>query len=108
MWRKNILIYNISHITLIDSEPLRIRFDEIDGFISIYDGTRYLTLLGSEKYDTIYDRIRYLTCLKSNITHNSSYYFVKIEVASYDSLPIEKLLTLHNSVMRIKSVLKKR
>ena len=102
------MIYNISHITLIDPEPLRIRFDKIDGFISIYDGTRYLALLGSEKYDAIYDRIRYLTSLKSNITHNSSYYFVKIEVASYDSLPIEKILTLHNVIMRIKSVLKKR
>ena len=65
-------------------------------------------MLGSEKYDAIYDRIRYLISLKSNIKHNSSYYFVKIEVASYDSLPIEKILKLHNVIMRIKSVLKKR
>ena len=26
---------------------------KIDGFIRIYNGTRYLTLLGSEKYDAI-------------------------------------------------------
>ena len=32
---------------------------KIDGFITIYDGTRYLTLLGSEKYDAIYNRIKY-------------------------------------------------
>ena len=28
---ENNLIYDISHTTLIDSKPLRIRFDEIDG-----------------------------------------------------------------------------
>ena len=36
---ENILIYNISHKTLIDPKPLRSRFDKIDGFIRIYDGT---------------------------------------------------------------------
>ena len=38
---KSILIYDISQKTLIGSKPLRIRFDKIDGFIRIYDGTRY-------------------------------------------------------------------
>ena len=27
-------------LTLIHPKPLRIRFDKIDGFINIYDGTR--------------------------------------------------------------------
>ena len=63
---KNILIYDI---TLIGSKPLRIRFDKTDGFIKIYDGTRYLILFGSEKYDAIYSRIRYITSLKSSITY---------------------------------------
>ena len=39
--------------TLIGSKCLRIRFDKIDGFIRIYDGTRYLTLFGTKKYDAI-------------------------------------------------------
>ena len=43
------MIYDISYKTLIDPKPLRIRFDKIDGFVRIYDGTRYLTLFGSEK-----------------------------------------------------------
>ena len=34
----NILIYNILYKNLIDSKPLRIRFDKTDGFIRIYDG----------------------------------------------------------------------
>ena len=35
-------------------------FDKTDGFIEIYDGTRYLALVGLEKYKAIYNRIRYL------------------------------------------------
>ena len=46
---------------------MRIRFDKIDGFIRIYDGTRYLKLFDSEKYDAIYDKIRYLISLKNCI-----------------------------------------
>ena len=66
---KNILIYDISYKTLIDSKPLHTIFDKIDGFFRIDDGTRYLTLFGSEKYDAIYDRIRYLISRKSGITY---------------------------------------
>ena len=105
--KKSILIYGISYESLIDSKSFRFRFDKIDGFIRIYDGTRYLTLSGSEKYDAIYDRIRYLISLKSSITYIFSHYFAKIKLASYDSLPIEKVLTLHNVIIHIKSVLNK-
>ena len=38
---ENILFYDISQKTLIGSKPLHIRFDKIDLFIRIYDGTRY-------------------------------------------------------------------
>ena len=41
---ESVLIYGISYKTLIDPKSLRIRFDQTDGFIRIYDGTRYLTL----------------------------------------------------------------
>ena len=45
-----ILIYDISYKNLIDPKTLSIRFEKIDGFIRIYDGTTYLLLFGSEKY----------------------------------------------------------
>ena len=93
--------------TLIDSKPLHIRFDKTDGFIRIYDGTRYLMFFGSEKYDAIYNRIRYLLRLKSGEAYIFSHYFAKIEIDSYDSLPIEKRLTLYNVIIHIKSVLNK-
>ena len=41
---ENILVYNSSYKSLIDSKPLRISLGKIDGFIRAYDGTRYLTL----------------------------------------------------------------
>ena len=41
---ENILIYDISYKTFMGSISLRIRFNEIDGFIKVYDGIRYLVL----------------------------------------------------------------
>ena len=64
-------------------------------------------MFGTRKYDAFYDRIRYLISLKSSITYIFSHYFAKIKVDSYDSLPIEKTLTLHNVIILIKSVLNK-
>ena len=60
--------------TLIGPKPLRIRFDKTDGFIRIYDGTRYLVLFGPEKYYAIYNRIRFLISVKGSIT----YFFLKL------------------------------
>ena len=86
---------------------MRIRFDKINGIVTIYDGTRYLTLFGTKKYDAIYNKFRYVISLKSSITYMFSHYFAKIKVDSYDPLPLEKTLTLHKVVKIIKSVLNK-
>ena len=101
------MIYDISYKTLIDPKPLRRRLFKIDVIIRIYDGTRYLTLFGSEKYESIYNRIRYLIRQKSVITYIFPHYTAKVKVDSYDSLPIEKTLTLHNVIILIKSVINK-
>ena len=45
--------------------------------------------------------------LKTSITYIISHYFAKTEVDSYDSLLIEKMVTLHNVIIQIKSVLNK-
>ena len=101
------MIYDILYTNLTGFKPLRIRFDKIDRIIRIYDGTRYLTLFGTKRFDAIYDRINYFISLKSSVTYIFSYYFTKIEVDYYDSLPTEKTLTLHNVIILIISVLNK-
>ena len=68
------MIYGISFKSLIGPKFLHIRFDKIDGFIRIYDGTRHLTMFGSGKYDAICNRSRYLLMhyflsLKSSMSH---------------------------------------
>ena len=52
---KSILIHNTFCKTFMGAKPLHIRFEKIDGFIKIYDGTKYLILSGPERYDKIYD-----------------------------------------------------
>ena len=42
---------------------------------------------------------------KSCVTHIFSHNYVRIKINSYDSLPLEKTLTLHNVLIFIKSVL---
>ena len=51
------MINDISYKTVIGEKPSWIRFDKIDGFVRIYDKTRYLPLFGFEEYDAIYNRI---------------------------------------------------
>ena len=94
-----VFIYNILYKTLIDPKPLRIRYDKTDWFIR-------LTLFGSEKYNAIYNRFKYLISQKSSVKY-IFFEFAKIKVDSYDSLPIEKRMTLHNVIAHIRSVLNK-
>ena len=75
---------------LIDSIPFCIRFNNIDGFIRVYDGTRYLVLFVSEKYDFTYNRIRSFISVKSSITYVISHNYAKTKVDLCDSLPLEK------------------
>ena len=84
---KYVLVYNITYRTLIGDKRLHIGFDKIDGFIRVYDGTRYLVLFGGEKYDFIYNKIRYLIGVKSGITYVISNNYARIKVDSYNSLP---------------------
>ena len=84
---KNVLVYDISCKTLIDTKPLCITFNKADGFTTFYNGSRYLVLFGSEKYNAIYNRIRYLISLKSSITYVISHNYARIKI---DVLPLEK------------------
>ena len=92
---------------MIVIKPFCIRFDKVDGFIKVYDGTRHLVLFGPRKYNAIYNRIRYLISQKIGITYVFSHNYARIKIDSYDSLSLEKALTLHNVLILIKSVFNK-
>ena len=74
---ENILVYDISLKILIGVKPLRIRFNKVNGFIRVYDGTKYLVLFGDEKYYFIYSRIRHLMGIKSVVTYVISHNYEK-------------------------------
>ena len=104
---KNILVYDISYTAFTGVKLLHIKLIKVDRFIKVYDGTRYLILFGTEKYDVIYIRIRYLISEKSAITYVYSYNGAIFKIDSFDSLPLERTLTLDTVVILIKSVFNK-
>ena len=104
---KNIIIYDILDEAFMDPEPQLIRFDEIDGFIKIYYRIRYLVLRDYERYNVICDRIKYCISEKSGIIYSINHNFARIKTDSYNSLSIEKMLTFHNVIILIKSVVNK-
>ena len=99
------MIYDISYKTLIAAKPLRISFDKTDGFIEIYDGTRYLVLLSSEKHKAICNRITNL------ISPKTSHIFFRLFCENQSwflwFFAYEKILSFHNVIILIKSVLNK-
>ena len=74
----------------------------MNGFISVYNGTKQLVLFGPEKYDTIFSGIRYLIRVRNGITYIISHYYDLC-----DSLPIEKNFTSHNVLILTESVFNK-
>ena len=101
------MICEILYKTLICAKLLRSRSDKVDGFIRVYDGSRFLVLFGPEKYDAIYNRIRYVISQKSGIRFFISHNYSRIKIDSFDSLPLEKTLTFHNIIILTESVFDK-
>ena len=77
-----------------------ISFDKIDGFIISLDGKiKHLVLSDYGLLDKIFDKIKYLISKKTGITNSINYNFGRIKIDSYNSLPIEKILTFHNVII---------
>ena len=97
---ENVSVYTISYKTPADPKPLRISFDKIDGFIISLDGKiKHLVLFDYGLLDKIFDKIKYLISKKTGITNSINYNFGRIKIDSYNSLPIEKILTFHNVII---------
>ena len=87
---------------------MRIRLDEIEGFITVHDGkNKHLILFDYGLFNKICDKIKYLISKKSGITNSINHNFGKIGIDSNNSLPIKKVLTFHNVTILIKSVVDK-
>ena len=65
---ENILVFSILYKILINAKPMSIRFDKVNGFIRVYDGTTYPTLFELINYRAASSKIRYFTGVKSGIT----------------------------------------
>ena len=76
-------------------KTISFRLDKIDGFIKIHDRIRYLILFNYGWFDKICDRIKYLISEKSGITDTTNHNFERIRTESYNSLPVEKILTFY-------------
>ena len=76
-------------------------------YIEFYDGTRHLIFFGSEKYDAIYDGIRYIISLKA-VSHVFFFSLLRKNQSWFLwFFTYRKILTLHNIIIPIKSVLNK-
>ena len=58
-------------------------------------------------FNKICDEIKYLISTKSGITNSINHNFGKIRIDSYKPLPIKQILTFHNVITLIKSVVDK-
>ena len=84
-------------------KPLRIRFDKIGRFIIfLYANIKYLILFHYGLFDKNCDKIEYLISKK-----NLLQIVLIVRVDSYNSLPIKKVLTFHNVIILIISVVNK-
>ena len=85
---------------------MHIRFNKINEFIRVCGNEfRYLLLFDYRLFDKICDKIKYLISEKSGIADSINYNFRKIRVDSYNSLPIEKILTFHNFIFSLSQLL---
>ena len=62
------MIHDISYKTSKGAKPFRVRLDEIDAFIKVHDGIRYLVLFDCGWFDKTCYMIKYLIREKSGIT----------------------------------------
>ena len=90
------------------SKPLRIRLDKIDGLVRVGGSEfKHLVLFDDRLFDKICDKIKYLISEKSGIADSINNNFGEIRIGSYNYVPIEKILTVHNLIILIKSVANK-
>ena len=72
-----------------------------------YNKTGCLVLFDYSYCDKICDQFKHLISEKSDSTDGINHNFARIRIDSEDSLPIEKILTLHNVIILTKAAINK-
>ena len=62
------MVFSILYKILVNAKPMSIRFDKVNEFIRVYDGTTFSTLFELINYRAAFSKIRYFTRVKSGIT----------------------------------------
>ena len=116
---KNIDIYHIGYITVKDSDyvkinsvnPLYLIMNEVDGYFKETNGSKYLTLVSTDKnkevltkYTELWDEIKNSIEKINNKSGEYGKDLMKIKFNSDDSLPLNKILKLQNMTIIVKSV----
>ena len=105
---KIISVYNILRKTPTGPKPLRISFDKLEGFIIPLDRKiKHLILFDYGLFNKIGDKIKYLISKKSGTANSINHNFGKMRIDLYNSLPSKKILTFHNVIILIRSVVNK-
>ena len=116
---KNIDIYHIGYITVKDSDyvkinsvnPLYLIMNEVDGYFKETNGSKYLTLVSTDKnkevltkYTELWDEIKNSIEKINNKSGEYGKDLMKIKFNSDDSLPLNKILKLQNMTIIVRSV----
>ena len=90
-WMKNHMkifkVIMLSYKTPCFSKPVRIIFDEVDGYIRKYDKNKHLALFHPETFKAIVSKIKYLIMFKCNISYVISQKNMKITIDWDNDLP---------------------
>ena len=77
-------------------------------FIVVLDTeTKHLVLFEYGLFQKIRNKIKYVISKKSRIKNSINHNFGRINIESCNYLPIQKILTFHNVILLIKSVINK-
>ena len=116
---KNIDIYHIGYITVKDSDyvkinsvnPLYLIMNEVDGYFKETNGSKYLTLVSTDKnkevltkYTELWDEIKNSIEKINNKSGEYGKDLMKIKFNSDNSFPLNKILKLQNMTVIVRSV----
>ena len=105
---------NSDYVEINSVNPLYLIINEVDGCIKEINGSKYLTLVSTDKnkevltkYTELWDEIKNSAEKMNNKSGEYGKDLMKIKFNSDDSFPLNKTLKLHNVTIIVRSVFEK-